>query len=199
MNVSEMQKVPVLWKGKAMESMTELAHRFVLPALHKQAVCLDGTLGHGHDAAFFLAHQARQVFAYEIQPQLAARTQARLDDPRLHVFLHSHARLEEDLQETSLDAALFNFGYDPKNPSGIHTRTDSSLAAVLAAFALLRPKGRMALVFYSHEEGLLEQEAIVHSLAGRQDMECLQVVHPFKPNAPVLLCIEKTSKSRSGC
>lgn len=181
-----------------MESMSELSHHFVEPALHRQAVCIDATLGHGRDAAFFLDRNVRHVFAYEIQPDLARQTAAALDTPRLHVQAGSHAGLEDDLKDWKgkVDAVLFNFGYDPKNPSGIRTRLDSSLPAVLGAIRLLRPKGRMALVFYSHEEGIEERQAIVRALHHLSGIECLEIRHPFKPDAPVLVCIEKTHADR---
>lgn len=177
-----------------MESMSELSHRFVKEALHRQAICIDATLGHGHDAAFFLSQGVRRVIAYEIQPELACKTGQALADSRLEVRTCSHASMERDLQGQAVDAVVFNFGYDPKNPSGIHTRTESSFPAVLAALNLLRPKGRMALVFYSHPEGRKEQIRIRQLLARREDIDCQEVRHPFKPAAPVLYCIEKISR-----
>ncbi|WP_288001727.1 hypothetical protein [Holdemanella sp.] len=36
-----------------MKSMVDLSHEFLKPVLHKQAICVDATLGQGKDTDFF--------------------------------------------------------------------------------------------------------------------------------------------------
>lgn len=187
-----------------MRSMTELAHQFLEPVLHHQAICIDGTLGYGRDSRFFLDHSIGKVFAYEIQPELYTSTLRTLQDQnpdsksRLHAFLKDHSLLMEDLSEYSgsVDAAIFNFGYDPHTLSGIATLSQTSLLAVAACADLLKAKGRMALVFYPHPSGKEEKKAVMEMLKTRDDLEILEIQHPFKDNAPSLTCIEKKKRTK---
>lgn len=180
-----------------MKSMSELSHQFLKPALHKQAVCIDGTLGYGRDAGFFLEQGAKRVYAYEIQPNVLTAALDNLPDLRLHVLAKSHGQMGLDLGflQEKVDAVIFNFGYDPHTLEGIATTTDSSLAAIQAAAALLRIKGRMALVFYPHPQGVQEKEAIFKWLEMQPYLETTYVCHPFKQNSPSLLCVEKRHKA----
>lgn len=173
--------------------MSELSHDFLEPVLHPQAICIDGTLGYGRDSRFFLDHKARQVFAYEIQPGLLENAVKEIDDPRLHAWGKSHDQMGEDLKSLKgrVDAVVFNFGYDPHTLEGVATRSSSSLKTVQSAIELLRIKGRIALVFYPHPDGVQEQETIFQWLKSQDGLETTYISHPFKSNSPSLLCIEK--------
>ena len=175
-----------------MESITTLSHAFLKPALHSQALCLDATLGYGHDAGFFLDRNVYRVYAYELQPTLAQETQKKLNSPRLCLFQKNHEAIGKDLAflQGRLDAAIFNFGYDPKTKA-MPTQVNSSLQAVQATLSLLRLKGRLALVFYPHIQGQQEKETILNWLQGNPNVDVLCIAHPFKPNAPCLICVEK--------
>lgn len=175
-----------------MESITTLSHLFLKPVLHSQALCLDATLGYGNDAGFFLNQNVHRVYAYELQSTLAQETQKRLDSSRLYLFPKNHEAIGEDLAflQGKLDAAIFNFGYDPKTKA-MATQVNSSLKAVQATLFLLRQKGRLALVFYPHPQGQEEKETILKWLQQNSDVDVLCITHPFKPNAPCLVCVEK--------
>ncbi|MDE5757767.1 MAG: class I SAM-dependent methyltransferase [Allobaculum sp.] len=179
-----------------MESITTLSHAFLKPALHSQALCLDATLGYGHDAGFFLAQNVHRVYAYELQPALAQETKKKLDSSRLCLFQKNHEAIGEDLAflQGRLDAAIFNFGYDPKTKV-MATQVNSSLKAVQATLSLLRPKGRLALVFYPHPQGQEEKETILKWLQDNPNVDVLCMAHPFKLNAPCLIGVEKMHAS----
>ncbi len=179
-----------------MESITTLSHAFLKPVLHSQALCLDATLGYGHDAGFFLDQNVHQVFAYELQKALGQETKKRLDSSRLCLFEKNHKTIHDDLAflQGKLDAAIFNFGYDPKTKE-MPTQVNSSLKAVQATLALLRQKGRLALVFYPHPQGQEEKETILEWLKQNPEVDVLCITHPFKPNAPCLVCVEKIHTS----
>lgn len=181
-----------------MKSMSELAHEFVLPALHAKALCIDGTLGYGRDSAFFLSQGVRFVHAWEIQADLC--TQAK------ETFLHAQDRFvlhecghEEigtwyesfESKDAGVDAAIFNFGYNPKTLTGICTKAETSYAAVMACFEALRIKGRMALVFYPHEEGRKEYDRIYPALCSMSDADLLEIRVPDHADSPFLLCVQK--------
>ena len=50
-----------------MKSMVDLSHEFLKPVLHKQAICVDATLGQGKDTDFFLSQNVHKVYGFEIQ------------------------------------------------------------------------------------------------------------------------------------
>ncbi len=179
--------------------MSELSHDFLKPVLHGQAICIDGTLGYGRDTRFFLDQGVRQVFAYEIQPDLLENTTKQIEDPRLAARGWSHDQMGHDLKSLKgkVDAVVFNFGFDPHTLEGIVTHPSSSLKAVQSAVELLRIKGRLALVFYPHPEGVQEQEMIFQWLKSQNGLETTYISHPFKQNSPSLLCIEKRHLPRA--
>lgn len=184
-----------------MKPVTAFCHDFLAPALHRQALCLDGTLGTGMDSRFFLDHGVHAVFAFEIREEIALQTEKTIDDKRLHVYPCSHERAGTLLGHYAgqLDAAVFNFGYYPKQRNSQPTQTASSLKAVQEAFTLLKPKGRMCLVFYSHEEGKKEAEAIMAFLETLHRAGTLQILtlrHPFNADAPWAALCEKRSHNR---
>lgn len=178
-----------------MKSMVDLAHAFIRPVLHTQAIGIDATLGRGHDARFLLAHRAAKVYAFEIQEDIARMTAEKLKDSRLEIFVESHDQMEtrlKDLQE-QVDAIFFNFGYCPGCTSGRETQPASSLAAVKQALGLLRIKGRMALVFYPHENWQQELNQITAYLKTLDPhVIAIQKIEQFNAcQAPLLFCLEK--------
>ena len=44
-----------------MKSMVDLSHEFLKPVLHKQAICVDATLGQGKDTDFFLSQNVHNL------------------------------------------------------------------------------------------------------------------------------------------
>lgn len=178
-----------------MTGMSEIAHQYVLPALHKQALCIDGTLGYGRDSLFFLKNHARFVHAWEIQDDLIEQVKTDFATYGTRFILHpcGHEQIGawHQKEKQSVDAAIFNFGYNPRTLSGICTKADTSLQAVLAVFDALRPKGRMALVFYPHEEGRKEYDQIYAALSEREDADLLEIRVPDKPDSPFVLGVAR--------
>ena len=62
-----------------MKSMVDLSHEFIRPVLHKQAICVDATLGQGKDTDFFLSQNVHKVYGFEIQRDVFESTKERLD------------------------------------------------------------------------------------------------------------------------
>lgn len=181
-----------------MKSMTELAHDFLQPVLRRGAVVIDATLGQGNDSAFFLQHPVSRVFAFDVQEHLVHQASEKLDDRRFFPYCHSHAELMDfeplEKYKEKVDAAIFNFGYDPVQHGGIMTEPGTSLKAVLDLLVFLRIKGRMALVFYPHEQGQKEKELIMTCLSEfSRELDLLSTVR-LNRKAPSLLMIEKRCK-----
>lgn len=187
-----------------MQAMTQLAHDFLKPILHGQAICVDGTLGRGRDTLFFIEQNVGRVFYYEIQSDLFEQFQNQLHQkmtlesskvPHVIGYCHSHEMIGNDLSayQGQIDAMIFNYGYDPKTLSGVATQASSSLNALKQSVQLLRKKGRIALVFYPHAEGQQEKEVLMDWLQSQTNLHVLEIRHPFKSNSPSLVCLEKIS------
>lgn len=172
-----------------MKSIVELSHAFLKPALHRQAHCIDATLGRGKDSQFFLDEGVRKVYAFEIQESVCIETKEKINDSRLEIFLMSHEQLDCIQQE--IDAIIFNFGYCPNGNSAITTQACSSLIAVKKALVQLKRKGRMALVFYPHETGIEEAKEIEKYLKSLDSSYDLIEIKKWNPQSPYLIGIEK--------
>lgn len=173
-----------------MKSMVELSHLFLEKNIHKQAICLDGTLGQGKDSLYFLKQGARKVYAFEIQKDVYDQTMDKIHDPKLKAFCISHEYLDEVIHE-EIDAAIFNFGYDPKGSHAITTQASSSLLAVQKTISLLKHKGKLALVMYPHEEGNKEALEIEKYLYDQNGIHVYKFTHFNIDFCPYLLLIEK--------
>ena len=143
--------------------ITEWCHSVIASNAVRGGTCIDATMGNGNDTAFFLAQGVRKVIAFEVQEDVLSQTQQNISDSRLEANLDGHEHMDRYIHEEA-DAIVFNFGYCPGKESLIHTMETTSLEAVKIALRLLKVKGRMALVFYPHPEGIKEAESIIQYL-----------------------------------
>lgn len=142
-----------------MKSIVEQSHTFLLPVLHKQAICVDATLGHGKDALFFIQNNVKKVIGFEIQKDVFKNTLTKLESKAFIGILDGHENMDQYVSE-DVDAIIFNFGYCPGSTSNIMTSVSTSLEAIQKGLILLKKKGRMALVIYPHKEGKQEAQVI---------------------------------------
>lgn len=179
-----------------MRSAVEMSHLFLREALHPQAICVDATLGHGKDAQFFLEQGCRQVIAFEIQKDVLTDTVQRIADPRLEAYCQGHETMDAVLSQKA-DAMIFNFGYCPQVESSVQTSWPTSLEAVQKGLQLLRKKGRMALVFYPHEQGQIEAERIEAFLRTLDPHDYWVIAfHPLNQSTtPYLVGVEKRKET----
>ena len=77
-----------------MKSMVDVSHEFLKPVLHKQAICVDATLGQGKDTDFFLSQNVHKVYGFEIQRDVFESTKERLDDQRTCFYNVGHEHME---------------------------------------------------------------------------------------------------------
>lgn len=173
-----------------MKSMVDLSHEFLKPVLHKQAICIDATLGQGKDTDFFLEHHVYQVYGFEIQKEVFEKTKKRLARKDVSLFLAGHENMQEYIQQ-SVDAIIFNFGYYPNGNHKIQTQDKTSVQAVLQALHLLKIKGRMALVMYPHEAGKKEAQSVEDVLKTQTNIQVHKLENFMTENSPYLLLVEK--------
>ena len=170
--------------------MVDLSHEFLKPVLHKQAICVDATLGQGKDTDFFLSQNVRRIYGFEIQKDVFESTKKRLGNQRTCFFHVGHEYMQDYIHE-EVDAILFNFGYFPKGDLKITTQSSSSVSAVKQALSLLKVKGRMALVMYPHESGVKEAKCIEELLKVQENIQVQKVQNLLVEHCPYLLLIEK--------
>lgn len=173
-----------------MKSMVDLSHEFLKPVLHKQAICIDATLGQGKDTDFFLSQNVRIVYGFEIQRDVFESTKERLGNQRTCFYNVGHEHMEEYIHE-EVDAIIFNFGYFPKGDPKITTQSSSSVSAVRQALNLLKVKGRMALVMYPHESGQEEARCMEEFLKTQTSIQVQKVQNLLVDHCPYVLLIEK--------
>lgn len=176
--------------------VTERAQKLATDILRPGDIAVDGTAGKGRDTACLAQAVGPRghVHAFDIQPEAVASTRNLLEAAglldRVSVHLRSHAELTEVLtpaQQGKVAVALFNLGFLPGGDPRIITRPDSTRAALDAAFAALRPGGRLICVAYTGHPGGTEESDVVlrfadaHSSAGRHVEKLGYYLTPGKP------------------
>ena len=151
-----------------------IVHDFLRRQVKPGAFCIDATAGKGRDTALLcqLAGERGRVLAFDIQEDAVRQTRALLENEGLHaeVVLDSHANMAQYAGPDTVDCIVFNFGRLPGGDPHIFTTAETSIAAIDAGLALLRPGGVMALaLYYGKENGYEEKNAILSHLKSIND------------------------------
>ncbi len=132
------------------------AQDFLAARLDRPRLLVDATCGNGGDTAFLcrLAGPEGRVLAFDIQPAALASTRARLEKEgvppsRYELILDSHVHLLDYLRPGSADGVVFNFGWLPGADHAVHSSAETTIPALEAALAALRPGGVLSAVLYS--------------------------------------------------
>jgi len=150
-----------------MRTLTQIAHDGLRGKLKDGDIAIDATAGNGHDTLFLAGcvGPAGKVFAFDIQKVALERTAAYLGlFKNVNLLERSHAEMRESIPAEfhgHIAAVMFNFGYLPNSDKSIVTSAASSVAAVNATVALLRPGGWLSAILYTgHPGGAEEAEAV---------------------------------------
>lgn len=146
-----------LWRRHRVPDPTAvgLTHDFLRQNLLPGGFFVDATCGNGGDTEFLcrLAGPEGRVLALDLQQQAVDNTNARLAAAGLGAIGRAvqadHARLAQLVESNTADCVVFNFGYLPGADHSLFTTPKSSLPAVEAALAALRPGGILAACLYS--------------------------------------------------
>lgn len=170
-------------------------------------LAVDATAGGGVDT-LFLARAAGPdgfVYAFDVQEQAIARTQARLAEASgsgemlatVELVLAGHERMAEFVPVGAhgrIRAVMFNLGYLPGADPGVITVPETTLAALEAGLTLLSPGGVLTAVLYpGHAGGETEAEAVAAWMAAVPASTAQTMMYRFtqKPHAPYLVALEK--------
>lgn len=151
-----------------------IVHDFLRRQVAPGAVCIDATAGKGRDTALLcrLTGEQGRVLAFDIQADAVRQTRALLAEQGLHaeVIQDSHANMARYASPGTVDCIVFNFGRLPGGDPKIFTTAETSLPAIDAGLALLRPGGVMALaLYYGKENGYGERDAVLAHLRALDD------------------------------
>ncbi|WP_063564181.1 class I SAM-dependent methyltransferase [Paenibacillus sp. O199] len=189
-------------------SVLSCAHQWISSRLQPGDLAIDATVGTGADTLFLAQKVGKrgQVIGFDIQSEALTLAQARIrkqeDSAKLgsiSMLQLSHDRMAEAVPETwqgNVGAVMFNLGYLPSEDadSTIITETDSTIAALQAALAMLKPRGIITVVLYpGHDGGSQEADAVLE-WSSALPVEQAQVViyrQLQRVASPFLIGIEK--------
>ncbi|KXT75977.1 tRNA (mnm(5)s(2)U34)-methyltransferase [Streptococcus sp. DD12] len=179
-----------------MKRPLELSHDFLAQVLDDQSVAVDATMGNGYDT-LFLAQQAGQVYAFDVQKKALQKTQERLDKAgvtNVQLILDGHENLGLYVP-SAVTAAIFNLGYLPSADKSVVTQAQTTLSAIDQLLERLVSGGRIALmVYYGHPGGESEKQAVLaHVSALDQRVFTVMTYGPINQinTPPFLVMIEK--------
>ena len=149
-------------------------HDFLGRHVAPGAFCIDATAGKGRDTALLcrLAGPAGNVMAFDIQTEAIRATRELLEREGLTARLiqDSHANMGRYAAAETADCVVFNFGLLPGGDPHIFTLAESSLAAIDAGLACLKPGGVMAIaLYYGKENGYEEKNAVLERVKALDD------------------------------
>lgn len=191
-------------------SVLSFAHKLIEERVHPGDPVIDATVGNGNDTLFLCKAAAHgKVFGIDIQDEALQQTRLRIEreglpvSARLELIRGDHAdllRLIPREYHGRIAAVMFNLGYLPKYDHRIITRPETTLPALEAALALLKPGGVLTvMVYFGHIGGREEAEAVESwaSILPQTDFQTLtyrfmnQINHP-----PALIAVEKRESAK---
>ncbi|MBB3108706.1 SAM-dependent methyltransferase [Paenibacillus phyllosphaerae] len=187
-------------------SVLSFAHRFIEERVSTGDTVIDATCGNGVDTRYLaeLIGPRGTLYGFDIQEAALQRTAERLAplaeegrQPKLRLILGSHADMREHVDTAAhgqVGAIMFNFGYLPGADPSVITQAHSSIAALEAALALLRPGGIVTAVLYPGHEGGDREAAAIEAWASVLPQAVGQaIIYRMiqKPAAPYLIAVEK--------
>lgn len=179
----------------------QFAHHFIAAHVRPGARCIDATAGRGRDTVFLceLVGATGHVLAMDIQPAAVAETTARVAAAgyaaTATVVCASHDRMAKFAAPESVDCIVFNFGWLPGGDHRCFTRAETSIPAMRAGLALLRPNGLMSLCIYAGgANGYAERDAILRWVAELDPTQYTAVISQYANRSgdpPIPVCIVK--------
>lgn len=188
-------------KGTAMNSyqITEWCRHFLALHIKPGDLCIDATMGNGHDTLFLsqLTGSQGNVLAFDIQQTALDSTRQRLTSHQapdnVRLILDSHSHMENYAQPGTISCIVFNFGYLPSGDHTIATRSETSIPAISQGLTLLKKGGLMSLCIYSGgDSGFSERDALLEYLKTLDTKKYLVILssyynRPNNPPIPVLI------------
>ena len=151
-------------------SPVEVAHRFVRTLLKEGDLCVDATMGNGHDSVFLaqLVGTSGKVLGFDVQSSAIDNARKRMEvqglSDRVVVCKRGHETLSFELQSLdwhSVQLVMFNLGYLPGSDKSIITNKETTLQALDASSQSLAKEGAISIIAYrGHAGGSAEYYAV---------------------------------------
>lgn len=152
--------------------VTETAHDLVARFVRDGDHVVDATVGNGHDTRFLasLVGTRGRVDGFDIQAAAIETTGRELQGfPQVNLHCLGHERMRE-VVSGPVAAAMFNLGYLPSGDKTLVTRPETTVAALDAAWELLRaPGGILSVVIYPGHAGGRDESLVVEAWFSRLD------------------------------
>lgn len=161
---------------------------------------VDATVGNGHDT-LFLAQRVGpqgQVWGFDVQAQALQTAGDQLHAagfaPRVQLIQQGHQHLSDVLPDRvrgHVAAVMFNLGYLPGSDKRLTTQADTTLTALHASLAWLRPGGVLSVLAYrGHAGGLQEADRVLDWMTSHADQLRMEII---ESPGPVLYLAGKTT------
>ncbi len=178
-----------------MLNILEFAKELIDGVVTKDDVCIDATLGNGHDT-LYLCNKAKYVYGFDIQEQAINSSEKLLQNHQVsnYSLIHDgHQNIDKYVTE-EITLGIFNLGYLPNGDKSITTNFPSTMEALDKILKLLKIKGLAILVVYTgHEAGKVESDLLLEYATNlnRYDYNVLKYDFINKKNPPYVIAIEK--------
>ncbi len=182
-----------------MYQITDWCHHFMKLQVAPGDLCIDATMGNGHDTELLcrLADRQGTVLAFDIQEKALKATKKRLSEAGVpdnyRLILDSHSHISRYASADSVSCIVFNFGYLPGADHSLATKPKTSLEAVQQGLKLLKKDGLMSLCIYSGgDTGFQERDTLLSFLKELNPRHYLVILssyynRPNHPPVPVLI------------
>lgn len=187
-----------------LEGILPFARILLRSAISPGDVCVDATMGNGHDTCMLAETVGEDgtVYAFDIQAQALEQTKKRLDETGIAnrvVLIHdSHSNLINHLPKTThgkITGAIFNLGYLPGGDKEIVTKPASTIDAITQLLSVMAPEGIIVLVIYhGHPEGKTERDHILSFVQELDQKKTHVLRYEFinqQNDPPFIIAIEK--------
>lgn len=173
--------------------ITEWCSHFIREQVKPGDICIDATMGNGHDTLLLssLSGENGCVYAFDIQKEALLHTQTLLEKEQAphnyHLLLCSHTQMADYAYPETVSCIVFNFGYLPGGDHSKSTHASTSIQALNAALPLLQKGGLLSLCIYrGGDTGFKEQDTILKWLKELNPKNYLVILSSYynRPNHP---------------
>lgn len=177
--------------------ITTMCQEMARPYIKEGGLCIDATMGNGHDTLFLrnAAGDTGKVLAFDIQQQAFANTEelfvnegVSISNVEMHLI--SHEEMDQFTDNDTVDCIMFNLGYLPSGDHSCATTAEGTCNAIKRALPLLRKGGMMSLCIYSGgDTGFEEKESVLALLKNLNTKKYLVLTTEYynRPNNPPMI------------
>ena len=182
-----------------MIDLLNLHKQFILTHIKEGDVCVDYTMGNGHDTEFLskTVGESGHVYAFDIQQSAVDSTAKNLvaaGCPNNYTLICDSHHNVKTYVNRPVKAGLFNLGWLPGGDKSITTMRETTMPAIIAAIELMDKDAILNIAVYpGHPEGAAEGKMLCEFFAGvsRFEFSVTQIRLLNSPESPFFIVAEK--------